>query len=320
MKQQTKPKISIVMSTYNEPLNWVTESIDSILNQTFTNFEFIIINDKPERKELQEFLEKYQKQDKRIVLIKNEKNIGLTKSLNKGLKKARGKYIARMDADDISLPKRFEIQYNYLENNPSIDVLGTGSQNIDEAGNKGLKFKPLTNPIKIKKLLLLKNCFYHPSIMFRNKNYLYREKFIYAQDYDLYLNLISRNKNLSNLPEPLIKYRINPNAISWSKKGKQRLFHDKAIEFYNQKLKYGRDYYERFNPQKIIDIDIERTTNPTLLKQEIYASFKINDFKKVKKFCKKYFRSKKYFDKILIYYFLSFTGKKFVNLIRKIIF
>ena len=108
------PKLSVVMSVYNEPTEWITQSIDSILNQTFRDFEFIIINDNPEREENESLLNSYSQKDKRIVVIKNEQNLGLTKSLNIGINEAKGDYIVRMDADDYSFPERFEKQVQFM--------------------------------------------------------------------------------------------------------------------------------------------------------------------------------------------------------------
>ena len=98
--------ISVVMSVYNEPVDWIRQSIDSILNQTFRYFEFIIINDNPEGISQKKMLKDFAAKDNRIKIIENEENKGLTKSLNIGISKATGKYIARMDADDISMPDR----------------------------------------------------------------------------------------------------------------------------------------------------------------------------------------------------------------------
>jgi glycosyltransferase involved in cell wall biosynthesis len=98
------------MGVYKEPLDWLRQSIDSILNQSFTDYEFIIICDNPRYEEGMELLKKYANSDRRIILLFNNENIGLTKSLNKGLEIARGKYIARMDADDISKPERLTRQ------------------------------------------------------------------------------------------------------------------------------------------------------------------------------------------------------------------
>ena len=117
-------KISVIMSIYSEKEEWIKESIDSILSQTFRDFEFIIINDNPKRKENENLLLEYSQKDNRIIVITNKENIGLTKSLNKGLSIAKGKYIARMDADDISFPTRFQKQIDFLDKNTEYVLCG----------------------------------------------------------------------------------------------------------------------------------------------------------------------------------------------------
>ncbi len=225
MKQKNKPAISVVMSTYNEPLKWITESIDSILNQTFLDFEFIILNDNPKRKELEGFLEKYKKKDKRIKIITNPKNIGLTKSLNKGLRIAKGEYIARMDADDISLPQRFQIQYNYLEKHKDIFLCSTCAFNINEKGERISRHYIYPFPKIITWRLKKKNCLYHPTIMFRNeKNNFYNENLMYSQDYGFYLSLIKKGKKLIGIPRFLLKYRVSNLSITGDKKEEQNYF------------------------------------------------------------------------------------------------
>jgi len=156
--------------------------------------------------------------------------------------------------------------------------------------------------------------------MFRNEGFLYREKFFYAQDYDFYLLLLSKNKNLLNIAEPLNKYRINDGAISWANKGKQKLFANKAKEFYHQRLKHGKDEYDNFDPNEILNIDVENTDNKVILESEIKASFKLNNFERVRVFCKKYFKSYGYLNKWLKYYLASFLGRRIVNILRRIIF
>ncbi len=124
------PKVSVIMSVYNGD-KYLREAIESILNQTFTDFEFIIVNDGSTDNSL-EIIESYD--DERIKTINNKKNIGLTKSLNKALKFAKGKYIARQDADDVSLPNRFEKQVEYLDSHPEVALVGTSVYLIDENG------------------------------------------------------------------------------------------------------------------------------------------------------------------------------------------
>ncbi|MDD4353774.1 MAG: glycosyltransferase family A protein, partial [Candidatus Nanoarchaeia archaeon] len=127
-------RISVIMSAYNTE-RYIAEAIESILNQTFKDFEFIIIDDGSTDDSLK-IIKRYVKKDRRIKLIHNKKNIGLTKSLNKGLKIAKGQYIARMDADDISLPQRFQIQYDFLEKNKDIFLIGTTAFLIDDKGDR----------------------------------------------------------------------------------------------------------------------------------------------------------------------------------------
>lgn len=125
-----KPEISVIMSVYNDE-KYIAKAIDSILTQSFSNFELIICDDYSTDRS-SNIIEKYVKQDNRIVFFKNEKNLGLATSLNRCIERAKGKYIARMDSDDISLPNRFEVEYNYLEDNSDIVVVGCKCQCIDE--------------------------------------------------------------------------------------------------------------------------------------------------------------------------------------------
>ena len=125
------PLVSILMSTYNETPKELDESINSILHQTYSNFEFLIINDNPNNCELEETLKTYV--DSRIRIIRNEKNLGLVKSLNAGLKLCEGQYVARMDADDISRQSRIQDELLYLKKN-HLDMIGSYIETIDEHG------------------------------------------------------------------------------------------------------------------------------------------------------------------------------------------
>jgi glycosyltransferase involved in cell wall biosynthesis len=312
------PEISVVMSVYNGE-KYLDECIESILGQSFQDFELIIVNDCSTDCSLQ-IIERYGRNDCRIKVINNHENLGLTKSLNIGIKTSKGKYIARIDADDICSPTRFEVQHGFLEKHLHIFLVGSGTDKIDENGNTVSRHKPIVEEIEIEKELSNHNCVSHPTVMFRNEGFTYREKFIYAQDYDFYLILISNGKKISNIFEPLVKYRISPCAISWSKKAKQDLFSLKANEFYHQRLKNGNDQYENFNPDEILGIDIEGSTDKVILKSEIEASFKLNDFKRVRKLCKTYCTHYGLFNYGFFYYILSFAGEKTINKVRMILF
>jgi len=200
------PKISVIMSVYNGE-KYLRESVESILNQTFTSFEFIIVNDGSTDSSL-DIIRSYD--DDRIRLIDNEQNIGLTKSLNKALRFAGGEYIARQDADDVSLPNRLERQVNYLEKHPEVAVLGTSVYLIDEDGKTTTKVVALAGPTL--KDLHKGNQFTHGSVMFKKDIVAelggYNESLRYVQDYELWLRLAKKH-HIGNLREPLYKLRFH---------------------------------------------------------------------------------------------------------------
>mgnify|MGYP000270531279 CR=1 FL=1 len=229
-----------------------------------------------------------------------------------------------MDSDDISLPQRLEKQYNYLEKNKEVFLLGTGWDLIDEEGNK-LKSPryPLSNK-KISKTLPRRWCILHPSCLIRNNRKIhYREKFHYSQDYDLFLRLLSKREKLVNIPERLVKYRVPSTDTDLSKRIKQRLFSKKAKEFYKERVEIGKDNYEEFEPQTILNIEKEDPGNRVILEQNIYSSFKVNTFGETRKNCKKYFKKYGFLNVFLAYYLFSLMGKrgkKILMTIKKILF
>jgi len=296
-----KPTISVIMPVYNAE-KFLDESIQSIINQTFRDFEFIIINDSSKDNSLK-IIKSHN--DYRIKLINNKKNLGLQKSLNKGLKIAKGKYITRMDADDISLPNRFRIQLNFLEKNPSIFLIGSSVVVIDEKENKIGIFRKYDNFKKLKKKLLRSNTIIHPSIMFRNtRKIFYREKFKSSEDYDLYLRILSSGKRITNLPNFLLKYRISKYSFV-STMPNQEFFFQKAKEFYWQRIKKGVDDYENLIPplreQKNSNFD------KVNLYTKILVEFQDNQMKKVRKDIKKFFKEFGINRILIIYYVLSFV-------------
>ncbi|MBI6528379.1 glycosyltransferase family 2 protein [Proteus vulgaris] len=209
---KNKPKISVLMSVYNDSIH-LNEAIDSILNQTFKDFEFIIINDGSTDLSL-DILKEYEEKDSRVKVYTNASNIGLAKSLNKGFLLASGDYIARMDADDYSYPTRLQKQFEFMENHKNIMVCGT-SMEIYEYDNKFMILPIKHNAIAAG--LIFGTNFYHPTVMFRSdfikKNkIMYPEDYKYAQDYGLWINLLKLNQEniFSNLEEALLKYRIHP--------------------------------------------------------------------------------------------------------------
>jgi len=311
--EKTKPLISVVIPIYNIE-RFIGESLDSVLNQSFKDFEIILIENGSTDNTMK-IAKKYQKKDKRIV-IETISEPDVQKAMNKGFEIARGKYIARMDADDICLPNRFKIQFNYLEKNPHIFLIGTSAMIIDEYGEKIGVFRKQDNYKKLKKRILKSNPFIHPSIMFRNtKEAFYREKFRCSEDYDMYLRLLTSEKNLTNLPDILIKYRVRKGSFM-STKPNQSFFFQKAKEFYSQRKQIGKDDYENLLPPlKNTDLpDFDKSN----LSIKILSEFQDNQMKNVRIDIKDYFR--RYgFDKSLgMYYLSSFLPYNLIFLLRKI--
>jgi len=232
------PKISVVMTVFNGEL-FLKEAIDSILGQSFEDFEFIIV-DNASTDRSREIIASYK--DARMIFIENDRNLGQSKALNIGIKKAKGEFIARMDADDISLPRRFQEQYDYLQKNDSIAVVGSWYLEIDEKGRVIREFRLPTDPWEIKAYLigssaLSYHCIPHPIVLMRKKALfdvcLFNEKYI-AQDFDLWLRL-SRKYLLANLGEVLFKYRIN--SLSQSAR-LTRAFRDDCKDIIGENIKY----------------------------------------------------------------------------------
>lgn len=215
------PKISVIMSVYNCE-KYLKQSVDSILNQSYKDFEFIIINDGSTDRS-REILESYK--DDRIRLF-NNKNKGLTKSLNEAIRYSNGKYIARMDADDISLPERFKKEINFLDSNRDIVMCGTWADFIDENGKLLREFKRPVTDKEIKREIIFHNPFIHPSVMMRktvfNEIGFYDESFRYAQDYELWTRIVTKFKT-ANIPEKLLEYRLLKEGITKSNNLKIRI-------------------------------------------------------------------------------------------------
>lgn len=208
------PKVSVILPVYNGE-KYLEEAIESILNQTVKDFEFIIIND-GSTDSSEEIILSYT--DKRIKYFRHE-NIGLAATLNKGIELSEGIYIARQDQDDISLPKRLEKQITFMENNPSVGLLGAWAKIIDENNNKRGSHRHPTHDKLLKNFLLFNNPFVHSSVIIR-KNVLMKTGFYTTnpdrqppEDYELW-SRISRVAEIANIPLELICYREVQTSMS----------------------------------------------------------------------------------------------------------
>ncbi|MBU2612466.1 MAG: glycosyltransferase [Nanoarchaeota archaeon] len=222
-----KPIISVLMPVYNGE-KYLKESIESILNQTFKDFELVIVNDGSTDGSLK-IMKSYQKKDKRIKIINTRNNLGVIGALNTGLKKIKTKYVASFNQDDISHPKRLEIEFDYLEKNPHIFLVGSSAVYIDEQGKEIRRFRKYDD-YKLLAWRLRKSCsIVYPSIMFRNKGVVFDDHY----EYNLYYKLLKRGENLTNLPQFLVKYRVHNNAMSTYDKKNQDLLFEEVVEKFN---------------------------------------------------------------------------------------
>lgn len=221
------PLVSVVMSVYNTPEKLLREAIESILNQTYTNLEFLIVDDGSDvmtAKIIREY------KDTRIHVIPNETNIGLTKSLNIAFSRAKGKYIARMDADDISYPKRLAWQVKFMEKNKDISVVGGWTRS-----NSSIQKYYGSNTSEYRKVcMMFENAgISHPTALFRKSflvenNILYDEEFKKAQDYKMWTDILKYGK-IGVAPRVVLFYRVHPKQISAS----------------SSTEKYSQKYYDR---------------------------------------------------------------------------
>jgi glycosyltransferase involved in cell wall biosynthesis len=210
------PKVSVVMSVYNSA-RYLRESIDSILNQTFTNFEFIIIDDASSDSSWN-ILAEYAHRERRMKLFKNNENIGLTKSLNKALKLAQGEYVARQDADDVSLPERFQKQVELLDKSPEVVLVSCNINLIDAQGRYIEKQQRACDRDLIPWYLLFYNHLAgHSQVMFRQKPVEdlggYSAHYRYSQDYELWSRLVKVG-DIAILPDVLLQQRRHDKSIS----------------------------------------------------------------------------------------------------------
>ena len=205
--------VSVLMSVYNGE-EYLKAAIDSIIEQSYSDFEFIIIDD-GSTDSTHKIISNYD--DKRIVCIHNEKNLGLTPSLNIGIKAANGKYIARQDADDISLADRLKKQVVFMEEHPEIGVLGTQMDVINEKGEKTNVYNLPCKHSEIVWQLLFGRSFAHPSVIIRKKTLDlikgYNPDFIHSEDLALWTSLVGLTK-FANLSDRFVSYRATSGSIS----------------------------------------------------------------------------------------------------------
>lgn len=209
MKRE-KVLVSVVMSVFNTD-KYVHRAIESILNQTLKNFEFIIVNDASIDKTFS-ITHVYEKKDKRILLINNDRNLKIAHSLNIGISYAKADLIARMDADDISHPERLKLQYLFLKNHPEVAIVGTNISIADENENEVWKREYPTQSKELKKVMFRYAPFAHPSVMFRKKVFEefggYNSDMIPCEDIDFWFK-VGAKYDFGNIPKTLLRYTLS---------------------------------------------------------------------------------------------------------------
>ncbi|PDY79665.1 glycosyltransferase [Bacillus cereus] len=292
------PFISVIMSVYNTDENYLREAIESILNQTFTNFEFIIIDDASSFS-IDSVIKEYE--DPRIILMRNTSNMGLAASLNKGIEVSKGKYIARMDSDDVSSVERFEKQVDFMERYKKVDILGTLAEKF---GGMNGKFGYDESNEMIKARLIFNSSLIHPTCMIRrdfliSNNLKYNPHFLKAQDYELWSRCIAGE--LSVFPEVLLSYRVHNKQVTISGKKEQEEYGDKVrIKLINElginPTQEEREiHYELINSTPRFKYSIITVNNWCL--KLIRANISLGIFNRVA------------FNKVIIEYFVGYLYK-----------
>jgi glycosyltransferase involved in cell wall biosynthesis len=234
-----KPRITVLMPVFNGS-KYLRPAIESILEQSFTDFEFLIIDDGSTDNSL-EICRTYS--DARMRIVENGKNLGLIDTLNKGLSIARGKYIARMDCDDISAPRRLEKQFLFMEENPELGGCGTWFERIGNGKHTIHRFPKGNDDIKF--CLVFDNAFLHSSMLLRTAfleeyGLRYDRGYTHAEDYEFWVRCISHARFV-NLPEALVQYRYHEGNVSHKFSSEQRESADRVRVGYLASLNISCD-------------------------------------------------------------------------------
>ncbi|MCK1981939.1 MULTISPECIES: glycosyltransferase [Peribacillus] len=295
--------VSVLMTTYNEDISWIKESIDSILLQSYKKIELIIVVDNPNNYEVINFLEEYNRKFKNMKVIINDDNIGLALSLNKAYTYSKGIFIARMDADDISNIKRIEKQVEVLMANPEVGLVASTCVKINESGQEiDVQKVGYKTDRQIKKGLKYINFLVHPSWLMRRSVFEklkgYRN-FECSQDYDFLLRMITSDYKILLIDEKLIQYRVRANSITISKAFKQHLIAEYIKMLYLERKKNKQDSFSI----KKLESYLNENNSPKKSEEFLNSQLKIEELKRSKKIFVK-------FSKMLSCLFYSSYSRK----------
>jgi glycosyltransferase involved in cell wall biosynthesis len=241
--KNNEPLVSVIMATFNEPRILLTESIESILNQTYRNFELIILDDSASEDTIST-IDEFAKMDSRIVVVRKNSKMGFVNALNEGIKRSKGEFIARMDGDDISLNDRFSKQLAFFKAHPNVEICGGAIIQIDENGKGSQIIKYPLDTIACRDFFKTRDIFAHPTVMYR-KEYFTRTGCMYRQerwneDTMMWYDALMNNTEVANLEDVILKFRV-PSQFYTNKRcgyklGKYQL---KKRLFINKNLHYG---------------------------------------------------------------------------------
>lgn len=274
---QNNPLVSVVMPVFNA-LPWLQEAVDSILSQTYQNFELIAVDDCSTDGSL-DVLKDYARRDTRVRVIENVTNSGVPATLNSGIEQSQGDYVARMDADDISDPQRLELQVEHLENHTQCGIVGSWIYRMRQKGDVRLKTFPERDS-DLKLMLMFECCFSHPAVMIRKSvlqdlPYVYDEHFRNAQDYELWARLQSKC-GFYCIQKPLLWYRELASSVSKQAKKKNRKrervqkIHESLFEAYGINGKCSLELHE-----KIVNREDRAALHPQDIQHHLDCVFEV---------------------------------------------
>lgn len=234
------PLVSVIMSVHNGE-QWLGQAIESIIHQTYSNWEFIIIDD-ASGNAAQQVLQQYAKADTRIKLTRKDTQQGLTRNLNTAINQCQGEYIARMDADDVSHPQRLEKQVAFLQSHPEVAMVASFIEMTDQYGNAIKAWaddRKAYSAAIIRRILPWRNCIAHPSVMIRTsvlRRYRYNEIQLNTEDWDLWLRMAAGGEVIEKINEVLLFYRVHPKSVT-STSNRHRSALNKMQQNYRNYLK-----------------------------------------------------------------------------------
>ena len=262
------PKVSVVMAVYQGE-RYLEQAIDSVLSQTLTDFEFIIVDD-CSTDSTPEILRRYAERDSRIRLLRNAERVRQGESANRGIAVATGEFIARQDADDASFSTRLEKQVAFMEKHPKVTLCGTHAYIIDADSKPVTPQHLILNAEKLYAELQLKRCWItNGSTMFRRSEGInYRGKFI-CEDMDLFIQLFQQDKLISIMPDCLYQYRLSRSHLTSARKLEQDFHSQFCVECYRRMAETGEDDYAAWDPEsELARMQNQEGGNPVLVDAE----------------------------------------------------